>query len=102
MTVWALIYRISAGLLIALVCIGLFILFYPKFKQFNDYSGRKLRLQEEIHEQEELLRHLRMKQERLMNDPRFVEKIAREELGWAKPGEVVFRFVDEQPTNGFR
>lgn len=102
MTVWSLIYRVSAGILVALVCIGLVWLFYPKFRRMNDLSHRKDQLEQEIREQEELLRHLRTKQERLMSDPRFVEKIAREELGWAKPGEVVFRFVDDAPTNGFR
>ena len=38
---------------------------------------------------------LRLKQERLQEDPRFVEKIARENLGYAKPGETIFRFVDD-------
>ena len=38
---------------------------------------------------------LRLKQARLQEDPRFIEKIAREKLGYAKPGETVFRFEDE-------
>ena len=36
-------------------------------------------------------------QERLESDPRFVEKIAREDLGYAKEGEIVFKFVEEAP-----
>ena len=32
----------------------------------------------------------------LGEDPAAVEKIAREDLGYAKPGETVFRFVDEE------
>ena len=39
---------------------------------------------------------LKLKQEKLQEDPRFIEKIAREDLGYAKPGETVFRFVDEE------
>jgi hypothetical protein len=39
---------------------------------------------------------LKLKQEKLQEDPRFIEKIAREELGYAKPGETIFRFVDEE------
>ena len=34
-------------------------------------------------------------QEKLQEDPTFVEKIAREDLNYAKPGETIFRFVDE-------
>jgi cell division protein FtsB len=28
----------------------------------------------------------------MQNDPKTVERLARERLGWAKPGEVVVRF----------
>ena len=44
----------------------------------------------------EELRMLKLKQEKLQEDPHFIEKIAREKLGYAKPGETVFRFVDEE------
>jgi len=97
MSVWVLIYRISAGLIIAVAIIWAGSLFYPQFKQANDLNTRQLQLEDEIHHDEEILRHLRLKQQRLLNDPRFVEKIAREELGLAKPGETVFKFVDD-PT----
>lgn len=30
--------------------------------------------------------------ERLRNDPAFVEKVVRQRLGYARPGEVIFRF----------
>ena len=42
------------------------------------------------------LRQLKRKQEKLQEDPTFVEKIAREDLNYAKPGETIFRFVDEE------
>ena len=32
---------------------------------------------------------------RLKNDLEYIEKIAREDLGLARPGEVVFEFADE-------
>ncbi len=32
--------------------------------------------------------------ERLRSDPDYVEKVIRRRLGWAKPGEVIFRFED--------
>ena len=42
------------------------------------------------------LRLLKWKQEKLQEDPRFIEKIAREDLGYAKPGETVFRFEEAE------
>lgn len=32
--------------------------------------------------------------QRLRTDPSFVEKVIRKRLGFAKPGEVIFRFED--------
>jgi cell division protein FtsB len=97
MSVWVLIYRISSALVIAVALIWVGSLFYPQFKQVGDLSAKQQEIEAEIHHDAEILRHLRLKQERLLNDPRYVEKIAREELGLAKPGETVFKFVDD-PT----
>lgn len=97
MSVWALIYRLSFALVIGVALFWLGIWFYPQFKQVNDMSEKQRQVEEEIRMEEEALRYLRTKQQRLLNDPRFVEKIAREELGLAKPGETVFKFVDD-PT----
>ncbi len=46
-------------------------------------ADAKARLQE----QERILQRLR-------TDPTFVEKVIRKRLGFAKPGEVIFRFED--------
>ncbi len=90
-------------ILVMLVIIVLGAVFYPPLRQMKDLTVRQYELEEEIRQDEEMLRHLRKKQERLLNDPRFVEKIAREELGLAKPGETVFRFVDDPaPYDGMR
>ena len=100
MSIWILIHRISAALVIAVALIWVGSLFYPQFRQMSDLNKRQMELEEEIRRDEEILRHLRLKQERLLNDPRYVEKIAREELGLAKPGETVFKFVDDpNPLN---
>lgn len=34
----------------------------------------------------------------LRKDPYTVEKIAREKLGYARPGEIIFRFPPDQPA----
>lgn len=97
MSIWVLIYRISAGLIILVALVWVGSLFTPLFKQVKDLNKTQIELEDEIRRDEEVLRHLREKQQRLINDPRYVEKIAREELGLAKPGETVFKFIDD-PT----
>lgn len=39
-------------------------------------------------------RKLRLEVQRLQNDPELLERLAREELGLVKPGEVVYQFHD--------
>ena len=49
-------------------------------------KGAKLAVKEgELREQQRTL-------ERLRTDPDFVEKIIRQRLGYAKPGDLIFRF----------
>ena len=95
MTIWVLIYRISFAMIVAVVLVWIGSLFYPQFRSVDKLSNQQVELQEEIRRDEEILKHLRLKQQRLINDPRYVEKIAREELGLAKPGETVFKFIDD-------
>lgn len=99
MNIWTVIIRASKAALVILGLIVAWHLFYPKFKLYRDLQQRESQLREDVRLEEDMLQLLKTKQERLRNDPRFVEKIAREELGLAKPGETVFKFVDDTPTN---
>jgi cell division protein FtsB len=98
MSVWVLLHRLSWVLLIILVLVGTGRLLWPQVQQYQEMQRRKAALQEEIHLEQERLRALKAKQDQLQNDPRFVEKVAREEYGLARPGESVFKFVDEEPA----
>lgn len=82
-------------MIIAVALIWAWKLYYPEFKQARDLTAKKQAIEQDILRDEEVLKHLREKQQRLLNDPRFVEQIARDELGLAKAGETVFKFVDE-------
>ena len=99
MNVWVLIYRFALTMLGILGLVALFYFFYPSVRRMQELQNQQAKLEEQNRFDAELLRHLKAKEEKLMKDPRFVEKIAREELGYAKPGETVFKFVDDEPTN---
>ena len=59
---------------------------YGKLKKDQAASAAKLAVaKNRLHEQQRIL-------ERLWSDPIFVEKVIRNELGYARPGEVIFRF----------
>ena len=59
---------------------------YNRFRQIEADNQRRLAAAEaKPQEQERVL-------ERLRTDPAYVEKIIRQQLGYAKPGEFIFRF----------
>ena len=99
MNIWAFIYRFACVTLAILLLVGIGAMFYPKFRQHRELQRQAARLAEEIRFDQEMVQHLKTKQEKLQNDPRFLERVAREELGLAKPGETVFKFIEDSPTN---
>ena len=102
MNKWEFIYRcgwIALGILIAIAVISFFV---PKIKHYQELRRQEAALEDDIRLEEELRNHLRENQERLPNDPRFLEKVAREEFGYVKPGETVFKFVDDEPQTSPR
>ncbi|NLB66674.1 MAG: septum formation initiator family protein [Lentisphaerae bacterium] len=95
MDFWKFFHRI-----LLLACVGLVVaivarLYWPLMERQRVLRAREAELRLNIQREAETLRMLKYKQEKLQEDPRFIEKIAREKLGYAKPGETIFRFVED-------
>ncbi|HRT04637.1 MAG TPA: septum formation initiator family protein [Kiritimatiellia bacterium] len=95
MNVWKFIQRICLIAIVALIVGIVLRLYLPKIEEQKRLRAQAESLRQDIQREAEQLRQLKRKQEKLQEDPRFVEKIAREDLNYAKPGETIFRFVDE-------
>ena len=95
MSIWTILIRSSWAVLVALAIIVTVSLFIPKMRQYQELQRRETALREEMIQKEEQLVNLKRKQERLQNDPRYAEKIAREEFGLVKPGETVLHFIED-------
>lgn len=54
----------------------------------------RLQLEEKVADMERENERLRQEIQKLTNDPQYVEKVAREELGMVKPDELVFHLPD--------
>ena len=81
-----------AGLLL----VGVWYL--PLIRQNERYRKEILRLDNLIRKEEETGRQLRTSIDSLRYDPKAVERLARERLGYSKPGETIVRF-EEVRTN---
>lgn len=78
---------------------GLVCLFYwylPLIQKNQRYRRAIIETDTQITAEEKLQRQYRVSTDALQNDPRTVERLAREKLGLARTNEMVVRF--EQPA----
>jgi len=71
--------------------------YLPLIRQNERMRKDILALSVQIQKEEKNARELKSSIEALRHDPKTVERLARERLGYAKPGETVIRF--EQPAS---
>lgn len=85
-----------SGLVMFVGFLGLLMLvavwYLPLIQQNERMRKEILRFDGQIQRQEDNGRQLKASVEALQHDPRAVERLARERLGFAKPGETVIRF----------
>ena len=96
MSFWHGMWRVSLVSVIVLAVIICLRVFEPKLQEMRRLEGELERARADVQRTASQLRDLKAKQERLRTDPQYVEKVAREELGYSKPGETVFRFEEEE------
>ena len=83
-----LVYSLVGLLFVAVVL----ALFYPEWKKGQNMKGRLQALQSDIQNQKQELGELQELSGRLQDDPFTVERMARDTLSVARPGEVIFKF----------
>jgi cell division protein FtsB len=71
------------------------VTYVPKLQEAQRLRVEKYKLDEQLREQEAEYNRLVARRQALTNDPREVERVTREKLNMAKPGETVFRFEPE-------
>jgi len=90
--IWDKLSRVIIFLLFLAGLLGVFVWYLPLIKQNQRFRKDLLVLETKIQEQEKLSRHLRVSIDAVQNDPRTVERLAREKLGLARTNETVIRF----------
>ncbi len=96
--IWNKLTRVVIFLIVAAVLLLIGFAYTPVIQRNERMQKTKLELDKKIEKEVEVSKRLDS-QMRALQDPRTVERLAREKLSYAKPGEVVVHF--EQPvTNG--
>src|SRR5689334_1395719 len=91
-SIWDKLNRVVIGLLLVAGLVGVGVRYYPLIKQNERYRKRVLELDLEVQKETETKKQLTAAIDAMGNDPKAVERLARETLGYAKPGETVIKF----------
>jgi cell division protein FtsB len=96
-SIWDKLTRVVIVLLLVAGLAGLGLRFLPLIKQNERMRKVIFDLDLKVQAEMETKKHLSAAIDAMKNDPKAVERLAREKLGYAKAGETVFRF--EAPTS---
>ena len=79
-------------LIVAACLLGVFFWYLPVFQQNERMRQQIITLENEVKAEEQKQAQLQTAIFNLRDDPKTVERLAREKLGYAKPGEMVIFF----------
>jgi cell division protein FtsB len=99
LSIWDKLTRVVIFLLFVAGILLVAIWYLPLIKQNERMRKEMLRLDTLIQKEEETGKQLRTSIKALSSDPKTVERLARERLGYAKTGEIVIRFEEPQTNN---
>ena len=96
--IWDKLTKAVVGLLFMAGALAVGIWYLPNIRKNQEMRREILRLEREMQQANETGRQLEYSLKAL-NDPKTVERRARETLGYAKPGETVIYFEGANPNH---
>jgi len=95
--IWDKLTKLTIFLLFLLGLVGVGIWYLPLIKQNEHMRQELLKLESKINVEEEQNKALHISFEAARSNPKTIERLARANLGYAKPGETVIRFEEPAP-----
>ncbi len=86
-------------LIVAACLLGVFFWYLPVFDLNERFRQKILTLESEVQAEEQRKADLQTAIRNLREDPKTVERLVREKLGYAKPGEMVIVFEKQKPRD---
>ena len=96
--IWGRLTRVVMVLFVVAGVLGVAFWYLPLIQQNERYRKNILQLDAQIQKEDQAGRQLKASIESLRTDPKTVERLARKQLGYVRPGEILVRF-EVPPTN---
>ena len=93
--IWTKLTRVVIFLFLLAGVLALAVWYLPLIRQNERMRKQTLLLESQNQKAEETSKQMRAAMDALRYDPKAVERLAREKLGYARPGETIIRF---EPT----
>jgi len=90
--IWSKLTKVVVGLVVLAVLLLMGMCYLPVIRENERMQRENFRLQRELETESEKSRQLQSQVDALLHDPKTVERLTREKLGYAKPDETVVRF----------
>jgi cell division protein FtsB len=100
--IWGKLSRVVVFLLCIAGLLAVALWYLPLIQQNERMRKVVLQLDTQIAKAEENNRQLKTSMDALKYDPKAVERLARERLGYAKPGETMIHFDEPTANNSWR
>jgi cell division protein FtsB len=90
--IWSKLTKIVVSLVVLAILLFIGMCYRPLIDQNVRMRSENQRLETKLQNEMEKSRQLQAQIDALQNDPKTIERLAREKLGYAKPDETVVRF----------
>ena len=85
---------VAATVLLLVLIVFFSSLILKTYYEYRNFNAQQLLIKEELTRARKEFAYKEMYLN-LLEDPNFLERVARERLGYARPDELLFRFSDE-------
>ncbi len=90
--IWSKLTKIVVGLVVLAILLLIGMCYLPLIQQNERMRARILYLENQLEKEDATAKQLKADIDALRNDPKTLERLAREKLGYAKPDETGVRF----------
>jgi cell division protein FtsB len=90
--IWSALTKLVVALVVIAILLLIGMCYLPLIQQNQRMRAENLRLEKELQKESDKSKELQTEIDALLNDPKTVERLTREKLGYAKPDETVVRF----------
>jgi cell division protein FtsB len=90
--IWSALTKVVVALVVLAVLLLIGMCYLPLIQENYRMQTENLRLERELKNEAKKSKELQVQIDALRNDPKTVERLTREKLGYAKPDETVVRF----------